>query len=67
MARLLMLGGGVEFEVSRLAHTGPASSTAPALRSRRRTDTSRRSCDSTGLAQFVGIEIQPEVTDFGRR
>ena len=63
---LLMLGGGVEFEVSRLAHVGLGIIYRPVLLAGW-TDTAKI-VRPTGLAQFVGIEIQLEVrTELGRR
>lgn len=62
----LMLGGGVEFEVSRLAHVGLGIIYRPVLLAGW-TDTAKI-VRPTGLAQFVGIEIQLEVrTELGRR
>lgn len=62
----LMLGGGVEFEVSRLAHIGLGIIYRPVLLAGW-TDTAKI-VRPTGLAQFVGIEIQLEVrTELGRR
>jgi hypothetical protein len=61
---LLMLGGGVEFSVAP-GTSGSGSSTA---RAARRMDRHHEIVRPTGLAQFVGIEIQLEVrTELGRR
>jgi hypothetical protein len=62
----VMVGGGVEFEVSRLAHIGLSIFYRPVLLAGW-TDTAKI-VRPTGLAQFVGIEIQLEVrTELGRR
>ena len=63
---LIMIGGGVEFEVSRRAHIGLGFTYRPVLLAGW-TDTAKI-VRPTGLAQFVGIEIQLEVrTELGRR
>ena len=63
---LVMVGGGVEFEVSRLAHIGLNIFYRPVLLAGW-TDTAKIE-RPTGLAQFVGMEIQLEVrTELGRR
>lgn len=63
---LLMVGGGVEFEVSRLAHIGLSIFYRPVLLAGW-TDTAQI-VRPTGLAQFLGIEIQLEVrTELNRR
>ena len=63
---LVMIGGGVEFEVSRLAHIGLSIFYRPVLLVGW-TDTAQI-VRPTGLAQFVGLEIQLEVrTEFNRR
>lgn len=62
----VMVGGGIEFEVSRLAHIGLSAFYRPVLLAGW-TDTAKI-VRPTGLAQFVGIEIQLEVrTELGRR
>ena len=63
---VLMLGGGVEFEVSRQAHVGLGFTYRPVLLAGW-TDTAKI-VRPTGLAQFIGIEFQLEVrTELGRR
>jgi hypothetical protein len=63
---LLMVGGGVEFEVSRLAHVGLSIFYRPVLLAGW-TDTAKIA-RPTGLAQFFGLEIQLEVrTELNRR
>lgn len=63
---LLMLGGGVEFEVSRLTHVGLSAFYRPVLLAGW-TDTAQI-VRPTGLAQFFGLEIQLEVrTEINRR
>lgn len=63
---LLMLGGGVEFEVSRKAHIGLGITYRPVLLAGW-TDTAKIE-RPIGLAQFIAIEIQLEVrTELGRR
>ena len=63
---LLMLGGGVEFEVSRKAHIGLGLTYRPVLLAGW-TDTAKI-VRPIGLAQFIAIEIQLEVrTELGRR
>ena len=63
---LLMVGGGVEFEVSRLAHIGLSIFYRPVLLAGW-TDTAKI-VRPTGLAQFLGVEVQLEVrTELNRR
>ena len=62
----IMAGGGVKFEVSRKAHVGLGFTYRPVLLAGW-TDTAKI-VRPTGLAQFIGIEIQLEVrTELGRR
>jgi hypothetical protein len=63
---VLVLGGGVKFEVSRKAHIGLGFTYRPVLLAGW-TDTAKI-VRPTGLAQFLGIEFQLEVrTELNRR